>query len=228
MIFPNSLPNEDLPEVNVLNRRSVIGSLGLAGLGWMASSACASAFIASPAGPKVTVQTKSSGGGNLVKSGQKIDLSDLSPEWAQSQGKLLKEYIRYIWALKLKNITTEQIIRAHAKSRGSVWNSLPPKAWWSRMAYTLRVTDRVAQEMNVREVEIVSAYRSPHYNSRCEGAKLGSWHQANVAVDVKFPMKASLVTATARNLRDRGLFKGGVGGYDGFTHLDTRGKNMDW
>jgi hypothetical protein len=32
----------------------------------------------------------------------------------------------------------------------------------------------------------------------------------------------------ARNLRDRGLFKGGIGGYWNFTHIDSRGENMDW
>jgi len=41
-------------------------------------------------------------------------------------------------------------------------------------------------------------------------------------------VRASLVTSTARNLRDRGLFKGGVGGYWNFTHIDTRGENMNW
>ena len=47
-------------------------------------------------------------------------------------------------------------------------------------------------------------------------------------MDVKFPVRASLVTSTARNLRTRGLFKGGVGGYWDFTHIDSRGENMDW
>ncbi|RYD27561.1 MAG: DUF882 domain-containing protein [Verrucomicrobiaceae bacterium] len=96
------------------------------------------------------------------------------------------------------------------------------------MGYTLRVADRIAQEMNVNEVEVVSGYRCPAYNAHCAGAKTRSWHQANVAVDVKFPVRASQVTATARNLRDRGLFKGGVGGYWNFTHIDTRGENVNW
>ena len=96
------------------------------------------------------------------------------------------------------------------------------------MGYTLRVADRVALEMNVSEVEIISAYRCPAYNAHCEGAKSGSWHQANVAVDVKFPGRASRVAAAARNLRNRGLFRGGVGGYWNFTHIDSRGENMDW
>ncbi len=36
------------------------------------------------------------------------------------------------------------------------------------------------------------------------------------------------VTAVARNLRDLGLFRGGVGGYWNFTHIDTRGQNINW
>jgi uncharacterized protein YcbK (DUF882 family) len=96
------------------------------------------------------------------------------------------------------------------------------------MGYTLRVADRIALEMNVSQVEIISAYRCPAYNANCEGAKSRSWHQANVAVDVKFPMRPSRVAAVARNLRDRGLFKGGVGGYWNFTHIDSRGEIMDW
>jgi uncharacterized protein YcbK (DUF882 family) len=95
------------------------------------------------------------------------------------------------------------------------------------MGYTLRVVDRIAREMDVRQVEVISAYRSPAYNARC-GGRTGSWHQANIAVDVKFPVRASLVTAKARELRDLGLFKGGVGGYWNFTHIDARGQNINW
>ncbi len=227
MISPKPSEAPIYQEVTKFDRRRIIGSIGLAGLGLIASSSPASAFISNSPTPKVNIQTKANGN-HFGKPAQRIDLSEVSPDWARLQGSLLQEYIRYVWGLKLKNISTESVIKAHAKSRGAVWNSLPPKGWWTRMGYTLRVADRIAQEMNVREVEIVSAYRSPTYNSRCEGAKPGSWHQANVAVDLKFPVKASLVTATARNLRDRGLFKGGVGGYGGFTHIDTRGENVNW
>ena len=141
---------------------------------------------------------------------------------------MLPEYTRYLTRLNLKSICPKQVIAAHAKSKGPIWNTLPPKASWTRMGYTLRVADRIALEMNVHEVEVVSAYRCPAYNAHCEGAKSRSWHQANVAVDVKFPVRASMVTATAGNLRRRGLFKGGVGGYWDFTHIDSRGENMGW
>ncbi|NJM38206.1 MAG: DUF882 domain-containing protein [Akkermansiaceae bacterium] len=213
-------------EITQLDRRRVISGLGLASLGLIASSGSASAFLTRGGGPKVNVVTKSTS--NFGKANPQIDLSELPSEWTQSQGNLLTEYVRYINSLKLKSITPLSVVQAHAKSKGSVWNTLPPKMWWSRIGLTLRVVDRVAQEMNIHETEIISAYRSPAYNSRCSGARANSWHQANVAVDVKFPVRASLVTATARNLRDRGLFKGGVGGYGGFTHIDTRGENVNW
>lgn len=224
MISPNPPEQETaLPiEAQALNRRRMLGSLGFAGLGWMASTHQASAFSS----PKVVVPTR--GISTAQSQSQRIDLTALPPEWAKGQGALLTEYTRYLWSLKLKNIAPAHVIMAHAKRKGSVWNTLPPKAWWTRMAYTLRVVDRIALEMNVKEVEIVSAYRSPNYNAHCEGAKSGSWHQANVAVDVKFPVRASVVTASSRSLRDRGLFKGGVGGYSDFTHIDTRGENMNW
>lgn len=205
-----------------MNRRRVIEGLGLVGIGVMVSTSRASAFSF----PKVIVPTQ--GLSQVPASSQPIDLTALPPDWARTQGSLLTEYTRYLWNLKLRSISPAQVILAHAKCKGDIWNTLPPKSWWTRMGYTLRVADRIALEMNMKEVEVVSAYRCPAYNAHCDGAKSGSWHQANVAVDVKFPVRASLVTAASRNLRDRGLFLGGVGGYPDFTHIDTRGENMNW
>jgi hypothetical protein len=178
------------------DRRQVIGGLGLAGLGMLLSSTTASAFTSQKSGPKVAVQTQSRPIA-AAPAGQRIDLSDLPPDWARQQGKVLPEYARYLWGLKLKAISPAQVIKAHAKNKGTIWNTLPPKQWWTRMGYTLRVADRIAQEMNVNEVEVVSAYRCPAYNAHCAGAKTRSWHQANVAVDVKFPARASQVTAAS-------------------------------
>jgi hypothetical protein len=188
------------------NRRSMLGLLGMAGL------ACATG-----AGPA-----------HAAASTNRIDLTGLSPEWVRLHGQTLIEYTRYIHSLKLRFITTEQVISAHAKSKGSTWNTLPPKAWWNRMGYTLRVVDRLALHLRVPVKELVSAYRNPAYNRGCSGARSGSWHQANMAVDVVFPTRPSTVTAVARDLRDRGLFKGGIGGYGSFTHVDTRGENINW
>lgn len=153
---------------------------------------------------------------------------DLPESWRDHYGSHASDYLRYLNSLNLRRICPKQVIENHARSKGPVWNSLPPQIWWNRMGYTLRVVDRIAMEMNVSHVEVVSAYRNPAYNARCPGAKSGSFHQANVAADVVFPTSASKVTAAARDLRNRGLFKGGVGGYRGFTHIDTRGRNANW
>ena len=203
--------------------------MGLAGVALLATSTPASAFLFQKKNggtPKVVVANGTTVKGGGVKTD--ICISSLPQEWVQRHGNVILDYDRYLASLKLQRLSAHQVVEAHAKCRGEVWNTLPPKQWWNRMGYTLRVVDRLAVELDMPVKEILSAYRSPAYNSRCPGAKSGSWHQANVAVDVKFPVRASTVTAAARNLRDRGLFKGGVGSYPTFTHIDTRGTNVNW
>jgi hypothetical protein len=213
-------------ESTIMSRRSLLSGVGMAGLGWLGSSVLGSA---SSLTPKVSVVT-SRGNAAPAAQGQASSLSmpDLPEEWLIGNGRQASEYFRYLSGLKLKRVDAAQVLEAHAKEKGGVWNSIPPKASWRRMGYTLRVAERIAQEMNVSEVEIISAFRSPDYNARCRGARTHSWHQQNIAVDVKFPMRASKVTSMARQLRDEGLFRGGVGGYWNFTHIDARGQNINW
>lgn len=194
-------------------RRRALGVFGASGLAVLASSAPASAFSF-----------------NFWKKSEDaaVDLSGLPEAWVKREGSKLKDYANFLASLKLRHVSPEQVISAHAKRRGSVWNSLPSKSLWKNMAPTLKVVDRLAVELNQPVKEIISAYRSPAYNARCSGAKRGSWHKANVAVDVKFPVRASVVSSSVRSLRSRGLFKGGVGRYSGFTHIDTRGQSVDW
>lgn len=220
----------------LINRRGVISTLGLATTALFAGSMNASAgLFGSGEGDVPVVKVKTTGtsttttkatSGKTSKPSQKIGGFD--EEWVKLEGRNLNSYVTYINSLKLKNISAQDVISAHAKQRGSVWNRIPPRQWWSRMGYTLKVVDRVSLSMNVPVKEIVSAYRCPLYNSRCSGAKERSWHQANVAVDVKFDTSARQVATAARSLRDRGLFKGGVGSYSNFTHIDTRGANVNW
>lgn len=232
MLFPETPQLPEVLENQTMNRRGVLGTLGLAGIGLLASGTGASA--ASPSKttggvPKVSVPTSS---GNVqrppVQAVRFVAMPDVPEEWSARNGAAAAEYLRYLNRLNLVRISPSQVVEAHAKKKGSVWNALPPKQWWNRMGYVLKVVDRIAREMNVNQVEVISAYRAPAYNSLCRGARTGSWHQANVAVDVKFPVRASKVTAMARELRDLGLFKGGVGGYWNFTHIDARGQNINW
>ena len=224
-----SIKNED--NLQLLKRRGVIGSMGFVGLGLLATSTPASAFLFQKKSntPKIVV-VKGKGNDAIKAAGVKTDIciDSLPDEWVERHGSLITDYDRYLASLNLKRLSAHQVVEAHAKCRNGVWNTLPPKQWWTRMGYTLRVIDRVAVELDMPVKEVVSAYRCPAYNARCPGAKKGSWHQANVAVDVQFPVRPSMVTAAARSLRDRGLFKGGIGSYPTFTHIDTRGTNTNW
>jgi hypothetical protein len=229
MIFPDGTHALESSDVQMIDRRRVLGAWSLAGLGMLASSMSARAFTSQRndgSGPKVSVPTASPGGFDSPVASPA--LPDLPEEWVERQGRLAIDYVRYLNGLRMQRVCPKQVLETHAKAKSSVWNSLPPKAWWNRIGYTLRVVDRIAREMNVAQVEVISAYRCPAYNAHCSGARSGSWHQANIAADVKFPVKASQVTATARELRDLGLFKGGVGGYWDFTHIDCRGQNINW
>lgn len=208
-----------------VTRRGVISSLGLATTALFAGSMNASAgWFGSDDSDVPVVKVKTTG--NSSKPTQKV--GGFEEEWVKLEGRNLTNYVNYINSLKLKNITAQEVVSAHAKERGGVWNRLPPRQWWTRIGYTLRVVDRVSSEMKVPVKEIVSAYRTPAYNARCGGAKKHSWHQANVAIDVKFDTSARQVASATRSLRDRGLFKGGVGSYSAFTHIDTRGENVNW
>ncbi|MCX6868226.1 MAG: D-Ala-D-Ala carboxypeptidase family metallohydrolase, partial [Verrucomicrobia bacterium] len=228
-ISPDSNQASESFDSQAIHRRGVLGTLGLAGLGVLASSITATAYPSrrnDGSGPQVSVPTSSPD--SFSSPVASSALPDLPEEWAERQGHLASDYLRYLNGLHMQRVCPKQVLETHAKAKASVWNSLPPKAWWNRIGYTLRVVDRIAREMNVAQVEVISAYRCPAYNAHCSGARSGSWHQANIAADVKFPVKASQVTATARELRDLGLFKGGVGGYWDFTHIDCRGQNINW
>ena len=226
MFSPVNNPTTGAP---LLDRRRFLGTLGLAGLGMLASSAGASALTTRSGiqtTPNVSIPTSFRPPAQTLM--QAYSLPDLPEQWLETQGPMVSAYLRYLNSLHLQFIKPAQVIESHAKQKANIWNTLPPKVWWNRMGYTLKVVDRIAKEMNVNHVEVISAYRCPPYNAHCSGAKSGSWHQANVAADVKFPVKASQVTATARELRNLGLFRGGVGGYWDFTHIDARGVNVDW
>ncbi|MBK1833776.1 D-Ala-D-Ala carboxypeptidase family metallohydrolase [Roseibacillus ishigakijimensis] len=157
-----------------------------------------------------------------------LNVDDLPQEWVRLQGDNLQAYARYLAKLRLEKISVHDVIKAHARVKGSVWNEIPPRSTWDNMGPTLKAADRVAEALGCGLKEVTSAYRSPAYNSRCPGAKPRSYHKQNVALDLMFNTSPSRVARVARELRNNGLFQGGVGRYNVFTHIDTRGYNADW
>jgi hypothetical protein len=148
--------------------------------------------------------------------------------WIQAKGTDVTRYARYIQSLNLRNITPRMVLAPHFKSRGSVPNSLPPKSYWKSLGPTLKAIDQVVTRIGCPLKEIASAYRSPSYN-RAVGGRTKSYHMQNMACDIKIHgVSTYQVAAAAKEIRNKGHFKGGIGRYSAFVHLDTRGINVDW
>ena len=118
-----------------------------------------------------------------------------------------------------------------------VKNSVPPKKIWENIVQTLVVLDRARELLGV-PVTITSAYRSPAYNAAVGGARF-SQHLVFNALDViprgKTPAHLAAVIRGLRSRRfvhpitkSRFTFRGGVGSYRSFVHIDTRGHDADW
>lgn len=139
-----------------------------------------------------------------------------------------RDYQTFLNGLGLRHIRPMEMIRPHFNIRGSVCNSLPPRDAWKNIAPTLRVADEIRQQLGSRLHTILSAYRSPAYNAVCPGAAPNSFHVRNMALDLAFDCSPADVADAAKALRDKGFFKGGIGRYPTFTHIDTRGYQADW
>ncbi|HRJ70588.1 MAG TPA: D-Ala-D-Ala carboxypeptidase family metallohydrolase [Terrimicrobiaceae bacterium] len=210
----NHLPAAEI-RPSLLTRRGALRLLTLTGASMLAGSGTSHAFMDfflsyEPASPAT-----------LKKLG-------IPPEWMSQLGSQLPNYAEYLRKANLRGMTVRQIIQPHTHVRGSVKNSLPPRALWGNIRSTLKVIDALGDRLNMDVKQIVSAYRSPAYNARCAGAKSNSYHLRNIAIDVTFDCPPGKVAAMARAMRAAGLYRGGVGRYGGFTHVDTRGSNADW
>jgi hypothetical protein len=187
---------------------------------FMAATAAAAAGLAA---------TTQASHGFLFRQSPPMSLATLPNSWVKLEGeRKVQSYGKFLTSLRLKYVTPLQVIKAHARTKGSLWNSLPPKSMWRSMAGTLKAADRVAATLGQPIDNVTSAYRSPAYNRRCPGAKDRSWHMQNYALDLQFKASSSSVASAARHVRSKGLFKGGIGRYPSFVHIDTRGHNVDW
>lgn len=139
-----------------------------------------------------------------------------------------KEYAGYLSSLELKHIRPFEIIRPHRNVHGEVANQLPPESIWESIAPTLRVADELRERLGSQLRAINSAYRSPAYNATCPGAARNSLHTKNRALDLVFDCGPKTAFQMAEKIRAEGIFKGGIGLYSSFIHVDTRGYCATW
>ncbi len=148
--------------------------------------------------------------------------------WVGDKGPDVLRYANFIQDLGLKNITPYDILYPYFKTRSKNTSSIPPRHLWQNIAPTLRVVDELASRLKAKTKPFLSIYRSPAHNRILRG-RSKSQRLTNGALSVQFyGVDASKVTKAARQLRKEGFFKGGIGAYTSFTHIDTRGHNLDW
>lgn len=209
------MENPHPPSTLVLARRSALGLIFLTGTGLLLGSKSADAMWS------VADVLRSMQGEGPVR-------TDVPPAIRGLVGGQAQPYTAFLKRLNLRNISIQAIIDSHAKARGKIHNTLPPRHMWGNIRNTLLALDKVASRLRAPVKDVVSVYRSPAYNASCPGARSHSYHMRNNAIDFRFAASPRQVAAVARQLRAEGVFKGGVGRYSGFVHIDTRGTNADW
>jgi hypothetical protein len=182
--------------------------------------------VAGLAASSVIIGSPTAGGGLFGYSSKEV--KGIPKDWFDLAGVYIYQYGNYLLDLELKHITPRMVMTPHFKTRRGTHNILPPKKLWKKIGPTLKVVDALCDQIGLPVKEIVSAYRSPDYNKAVRG-KSRSYHMSNQAIDVVFHKASSWrVAKVAKQLRDRNVFKGGIGRYPGFVHIDTRGVNADW
>jgi uncharacterized protein YcbK (DUF882 family) len=124
---------------------------------------------------------------------------------------------------------TEIAMLARNVSKG-VRNDTPPVHLWHAILPTLVIAQRALRN-TFGETTVNSAYRSALYNAALpgEGGATQSQHTRNTALDLA-PSSGTSEQWLRAVLDDRTAhgWRGGVGIYRGFIHIDTRGVDAFW
>jgi len=106
-------------------------------------------------------------------------------------------------------------------------NTDPPREYWNHIIPTLEMLDKLRQVIGY-PISIVSCYRGEAYNRRIGGARF-SQHKEFRAIDFQsYHVAPSTMFDILKGYRNAGEFKGGLGLYRTFVHIDTRGRNSSW
>jgi hypothetical protein len=89
----------------------------------------------------------------------------------------------FIDGLGLRYFRGRELTPYWSRTCGSIRNSAPPQSLWNNLGRTLKVLDRLRDEIG-HPIRITSSYRDPDYNaSSCVGGEPNSQHSAGKALD---------------------------------------------
>lgn len=144
---------------------------------------------------------------------------------------------RFIDSLGLRHFKGAELTPYWSRTRKGVSNSVPPESLWPNIVETLVVLDELRERLG-KSITLTSTYRSPAYNAAVGGAKFSLHLQFNAA-DIQSrgasPFDVSKLAKSLRGKRFKNpltgkpfVFRGGIGRYNTFVHIDTRGRDADW
>lgn len=130
--------------------------------------------------------------------------------------------------LGVKHFSAEEFTEYFRVHRRGVANSAPDPEMWANIVPTLKIVDQLRSHFG-RSIVLLSSYRSPAYNRAIGDAAPKSMHMQFRALDIAVAGKAPRqVFDVLSAWRAAGKFKGGLGLYNSFVHVDTRGSNATW
>jgi len=154
------------------------------------------------------------------------------------------DFRSFISSLKLDHFNYREFLIAVGRTQNGVTNTFPPRDLWLNIGPTAIVLDALRDVLQV-PITIHSCYRSKPYNAEIGGASR-SQHMRFTAADISSPYAdPDIIAETLRSFQNstfevpfdvshlqyEGLcfrFEGGIGLYNNFVHVDTRGRNLYW
>lgn len=152
-------------------------------------------------------------------------------------GPTAQEFAAYFDGFAFPNFSGSEITPYFSRTRGGVSNSVPPKHLWPNFIQTMVVLQHLRQVLG-RPITLTSTYRSPDYN-RAVGGASQSEHVKFRAIDFQVSgLLPAQVAQVLRSLRGKVFlnpatnksftFRGGIGVYATFVHVDTRPNESNW
>ncbi len=134
------------------------------------------------------------------------------------------EFQKLLDAAGVRHFNADEVFYRGARDARLQLNTDPPRALWPSLLAVVKVADEARHRLG-KPLRINSAYRSPAYNRAISGASR-SIHVQGGALDLSG--SPATLHKILTEMRREGLFRGGIGRYKTFVHVDVRGRNADW
>jgi lysozyme len=134
------------------------------------------------------------------------------------------EFQKLLEAQGTRYFTADEVFFRGARDAKLQLNTDPPRSLWPSLLAVTKVADEARHRIG-RPLRINSAYRNAAYNRAISGSS-GSIHMRGGALDLSG--SPATLHKILTQMRKEGAFKGGIGKYRTFVHVDVRGKNVDW